>query len=653
LPVTSWFGAILAALFLLILPGWALLTLLGTDLRADFREKFALSAGTSLALYPVLFLASRTLGIAPGPVFAWGPGAAAVIYLAARAATGWRKAAPAKLRPAPQEPCASGKRPLITPQAAWWIVLSLIFATRMIAVRGMTAPAWGDSVQHTFIVRLILDHGGLFQSWAPYAPIESLTYHFGFHAAASVWAWLTGAAADQAVLVCGQVLNVLAILTLYPLAVRLGGNSRVGTGAMIVAGLFFPMPGFFVNWGRYTQLAGMAILPAALWFLDIHWDGTRRTRAAPLALLALLALGLGLTHYSVIILFIIAAAAWTLLGLWKFRGRPGAWAARAGWLAAAGIAVILGFLPWAKTLVAGLLPRIFSRMAGSFAGMVGTTDFPLWKRTDFFFPRVFWITALIALAAALIGRRKLALPVIIWGGFSLAAANPGLLGLPGTGTISNEVLLVTLYIPISLLIGWAIGTAWEAASRRKSVEIAVLTALALFAAAGAGKQARIVDPFFQMVFPEDVAAFRWIRTNVPKDARFLVNGFLTGYDNAPAGSDAGWWLPYYTRRANTIPPLIQVTESPSPGVSHKSLSRTVLDVEASRGEALALRAVLIRDGITHVFLGARRGGAAYERGELVPDTWLKGNPDFRRIFSKGKAEVWEFVPSDRKRFTGS
>ncbi len=651
--MTNWLQTICAALFLFILPGWAVLTLLGIDLRANFKEKFALSAGTSLALYPVLFLASWTLGIASGPVFAWGPGGAAGIYIAARTLTAWRKRAPAGFRSIPQEPDAPIKRPLIAPQAVWWIVLSAVFATRMIAVRGMTAPAWGDSVQHTFIVRLILDHGGLFQSWAPYAPVESLTYHFGFHAAASVWAWLTGAAADQAVLVFGQVLNVLAILTLYPLAVRLGGNSRVGTGVMLVAGLFFPMPGFFVNWGRYTQLAGMAILPAALWLLDVHWDAEIRTRAAPLALLALLALGLGLTHYSVIILFVIAAAAWTLLGLWKFRGRPWAWAARAGGLAACGIAVILGFLPWAKTLVAGLLPRIFSRVAGSFAGMVGTTDFPLWKRTDFFFPRVFWIAALIALAAALIGRRRLALPVFVWAGLSLVAANPGLMGLTGTGPFSNEVLLVTLYIPISLLIGWAIGTAWEAASRRKGAEIAVLASLALLMTAGAEKQARIADPFFQMVLPEDVAAFRWIRMNVPRDARFLVNGFVTGYDNAPAGSDAGWWLPYYTRRKNTIPPLIQLMEKLAPGVSHDSFTATVRDVEASRGEAPALREVLIRDGITHVFLGARRGGAAYERGELVPDTWLTGNPDFKRIFSEGKAEVWEFLPSDRKRLTGS
>jgi hypothetical protein len=422
---------------------------------------------------------------------------------------------------------------------------------------------------------------------------------------------------------------------------------------MIVAGLLFPLPGYFVNWGRYTQLTGMTILPAALWFLDVHWDGTRRTRPAALTLTAILSLGLGLSHYSVVILFIIAAAAWTLISLWKLRSRPGIWAARTGWLAACGAAAILGFLPWAKTLAAGRLPRIFSQMAGSFAGMGGRNDFLLWKHTDFYFPRVFWIAALFVLAAALVGRRRLASPMLLWGGLSLAAANPRPLGMPGSGLLSNEVLLFAVYIPISLLIGWAIGATWDAASRRKGAEIAVLASLAFLMTAGAEKQARVADPFFQMVLPEDVTAFRWIRSHVPRDARFLVNGFLTSYDNAPAGSDAGWWLPYYTRRKNTIPPLIQITEKLSPGMDHGAISKTVRDVEASRGEARALRTVLIGDGITHVFLGARRGGAAYGRGELVPESWLKDNPDFKLVFREGQAEVWEFAPADRERLTGS
>jgi hypothetical protein len=35
--------------------------------------------------------------------------------------------------------------------------------------------------------------------------------------------------------------------------------------AVLAAGLLTPMPMYYVNRGRYTQLAGQVVLPAALW----------------------------------------------------------------------------------------------------------------------------------------------------------------------------------------------------------------------------------------------------------------------------------------------------------------------------------------------------------------------------------------------------
>ena len=36
---------------------------------------------------------------------------------------------------------------------------------------------------------------------------------------------------------------------------------------VLVAALLMPMPAYFVNWGRYTQLAAQALLPVVLWLL--------------------------------------------------------------------------------------------------------------------------------------------------------------------------------------------------------------------------------------------------------------------------------------------------------------------------------------------------------------------------------------------------
>ncbi len=118
------------------------------------------------------------------------------------------------------------------------------------------------------MTQLMLDNGGLFKSWLPYAQYNSLTVQFGFSAFTALFAWLTGLGSVKATLIVGQVLNGLAVLVLYPLAVRIAkGNRWAGIGAVLVAGLLMPMPAFYVNWGRYAQLAGQTILPVAFWLI--------------------------------------------------------------------------------------------------------------------------------------------------------------------------------------------------------------------------------------------------------------------------------------------------------------------------------------------------------------------------------------------------
>src|SRR4030066_2372836 len=63
----------------------------------------------------------------------------------------------------------------------------------------------------------------------------------------------------------GQLLNILAIISLYPLAYKITKNRWAGVLAILVAGLLSPMPMSYVNWGRYTQLAGQVILPVSIW----------------------------------------------------------------------------------------------------------------------------------------------------------------------------------------------------------------------------------------------------------------------------------------------------------------------------------------------------------------------------------------------------
>ena len=628
----AWIETVFASIILFILPGWALLSLLGQNIRLEFGERIGLSASLSLSLYPVLFLLCLLFHIAPGHFSAWVPGTSAAGYLLVRFILN------AKRRR--HEPNQGIGFPLS--QALFLFITGLLFLSRMLVIRSMTAPAWGDSVQHTFIVRLMLDHGGLFQSWTPYAPMESFTYHFGFHASASVWAWLTGASAVKAVLTCGQVLNVLAILALYPLARLLTGRSRSGLCVMVVAGFLFPMPGYFVNWGRYTQLAGQIILPVAVWLIASLWSKKNRPRPGLLILITFTLLALALTHYRVAVLLITATIALILYGLWIFRQDLKSWAARTGLLALCGTLGVLVFFSWIMKFSTSHMPNLIGRSAGYIPKGHFISDLPIWGETSFYFHDLFWIAALIALLAAFLKRPILAIFISLWSSLSFILANPQIFNIPGIGFLSNEFLIFALYIPIALLSGWLIGFVWKAVNVQKTGRVLAFAGLLFLLTAGMIIQLNIVDPFFQMVMPEDLEAFQWIRSNTSKDDYFLVNGFLAYRDYLVVGSDSGWWLPYFTQRRNNIPPILYTLEKLSPGVDRESLKKIIKDIRAPRGDPDAMRALFRREEITHVFLGERRGSVGYNQKPLVQESWLINNPDFILEFQAGKAQVWKF-----------
>ena len=263
----SWVGWLAAAGLFFIIPGLTVLRAWSPSISR--LTALTLASGFSLAAYPLLMLWGQVFHLRMGAWYAWGLAGLGVLVWFAWLLQGkwsWKS-------------LFSGlgwHSPNFVPNLFFLLVVGLIAFTRLWALRSVPAPLWGDSVQHTVMAQLILDHGGLFQSWEPYAPYRSLTVQYGFSAAAAVWAWVTHQPIQQAVVVFGQILNLLAIIAWYPLACRMTkGNRWAGVAAVIVAGLLTSVPGYYANWGRYAQLAGQTVLPAALW---VTWDLLERKR---------------------------------------------------------------------------------------------------------------------------------------------------------------------------------------------------------------------------------------------------------------------------------------------------------------------------------------------------------------------------------------
>ena len=634
-PLGALFGAlayVVAAVYCFVLPGYALYLPLRPRRSLSWLEQLAVAAALSISIYPLLYLWSYTAGLAVGPLIAWLPGA---IGLAV-----WLWVHRGLLRPA--RPTIAQLRTARFDIALVLLLLGLIVC-RLLPVRGMVAPAWGDSVHHTMIVQLLLDNGGLFQSWTPYAPLATFTYHFGFHTNMAVWATVTGQTVPQAIITGGQMFNVMAVLALYPLALRLGGSRMAGLGALIVAGLVSQQPGMYVNWGRYTQLAAQIILPVWLWALDVWWTEHRRPPSRLLGMVAVLAAGIALTHYRVAIVALLAAIAWGLWALWLLRRQWRDWLQRAAWLAGAGVVAVALVLPWAFVVRASRLADVAGALAQrSTASAAVRGELTIWNDINVYYSGYLWAGAVAAVILALWRRRGLAVPLMLWTVLVFVAANPFLVGVGGTGIVTNFLLALGLYIPLALIAGWLLAEVWQLARAKPYGQLAYAAALLLIALFGMRSQLAVVDPFYQMVTLADVDALNWADENSPPDSRFLVNAFLAYNDSLVAGSDAGWWLPYYTRRASNVPPILYGMEALSPDIDRDDLRQLVLDVQASHGEADALRAPLCRSDITHVFLGDRQGQVGFGDTQLIHAAWLQENPDFRLLYQAGDAQIWLF-----------
>jgi hypothetical protein len=287
-----WLKVVLVGIFIFVIPGWGiLLTLWSGWKNSSFIVKLLLSSGVSIAIYPIIFLWVDLFGFQLGPLLGWVPAIIGTVVII------WRNRGSNPLKRF-QAQLISIKSDLayIT---GFLIVVGLIIFTRLWGVRILDVPLWGDSYHHTMISQLLVNNGGLFDSWEPYADLSSFTYHFGFHALAAVFHWVTGLQLSESVIFVGQLLNVLAVLTLFPLAKKLGVNRWAGVFAILVAGLLIPLPMFYVNWGRYTQLTGQVILLVMMYFLwdliekeDINWKSILIT--------SVLIAGIALSHYRVL-----------------------------------------------------------------------------------------------------------------------------------------------------------------------------------------------------------------------------------------------------------------------------------------------------------------------------------------------------------------
>jgi len=483
------------------------------------------------------------------------------------------------------------------------IVFIITAALRYLHIRGLVVPAWVDGVHHTLITKLIVEQGGIPESYVPYLQVDKFVYHYGFHTLTAAYAWLTGLEIPHSVLIIGQVINTLMVSGVYLLMKRLGGSSIASLVGCMIPGTISLMPAYFVTWGRYTQLTGLVLLPTVFALSqDVLEAPNLRKRSLVLAGLAIA--GLTVTHYRVLIFICALIAAYILVQLVPRREHVKQLLWRISVLM--GLSVLIA-APW---IVHVLTTQInIGRLDSWFHGADSFNAVP-WSLVDVGLNRVLMVLAGFGLIWGLWRRAHAVVLITCWSIILIIMVNPNLFGLSSMWLINNSSLVISLFLPLALLIGYLVGELCNTfmASMTRDWQVRFtwggLVALTIIAMWGASGMLSVVNPVTIVATQDDIAAMEWIKQNVPSDAHFLIN-VREWQVGAYMGSDGGYWIPILTGHQTVMPPAIY-TQGTREYIKEISEVGKVIS-SAHSFEDPDLRKLIEQNHITYVYLGARGG----------------------------------------------
>lgn len=558
--------------FILLLPGWAILTLTQTWSNWRGLQRYILAISLGITVYPIFFYCQRLLL----PSFTLGPYKVALILFVCLVIILRNPASFRAVRLQNTEWFAVGFI-VLTLLTRWWVAYTHPY------------PAWTDSVHHVMLTKLIAVQGQLPATLEPYYPVSLNMYHLGLHTIAAVVAWIAQAPFHTALLWTAQTLNGLCGLGVYLVLDRKVGRLAAIVGVAVV-GLFSFQPAFYVNWGRFTQVASQSILLVA-WLVTyetVQVSGTslglkwQRQLLGPIILGGLLTSGVYLLHYRVAAIYLLLLMPSLLYLFWqRWRMKKSLWQPLLGMSAIAMLALFLilpALLPALNTYIelrtrntVGVLRQVSSSMRND-DYYVTTVETVLFLTGQSWF---LWI-ALLAAVIVVARRSPIGLLGILWIGLLCLMGNTYRLGIPLLNVINLTGIVIMLYLPLSLIIGSAVQSVAAWLPKQQTVRFTNLCLVALFLLAipMGWQRTQALEPFRFFVTEGDVRAMDWIRSHTPMDARFAVN---TDFWNAsqPHGTDAGYWIPYFTDRKVTASAMLLSLAAPTYQQETVELSRLV------------------------------------------------------------------------------
>jgi hypothetical protein len=613
----AWLALPLAAV--IFLPGWLLLDLSGLSNRWDGGERVALSISLSLAVIPLLMLWTTVASIH------WNRLGVILGILLLAAAAAWRaRKTMFSIRISPAGLCLAG-------------IFFASLLVRLAMARDLAGPAWVDSVHHALITRLILSNGGFPTTYAPYLDVPANQYHSGFHSTLAVFQWLSGLQLPDAMLLYGNVLNAASVFAVYLFAVTLTRSRVAGISAALIAGLVTPMPAYYTSWGRYTELAGLLILPAVLAFVVQTMDETGKWGDYKLLALACLSFtGVLLVHYRVLAFlcvllasYVISQVTFSLNGLKTLAKKT----------ILVGSALILGGILLASPWILPNIPRLFPYLVQSSAGVRGKLfeGFTWSFLTSALGTYSLWAAGL-GLAVGVIRLQRFTLTLVVWIIGLFCLSNLGALGIPGSSFINMTSVEICLFIPIATLGGFVVSQLADLLRRflpdrfTPSISIGFVIAGSIVAVLGARRLLPLINPTTELIRQGDLPAMQWIQDNVAETETILINPFQW-MTIIYAGNDGGYWISPLTGRKTFPPPAIYSFGSLQDIQDIMSNCQKVIQYGGNPDQLWDLMQTL---GIHYVYTGVRGGPIAVDK--------LAASPHYHLLYAQQGAYLFKTLP---------
>ncbi|MBI1294455.1 hypothetical protein GC175_05810 [bacterium] len=583
---------------MLLIPGWFALALTGIWKRWPGLQSWLLAIGIGISFYPVFFYASRFFL----PWLTFGPYKMSALLLGMLVVAMW----------------------LLRKDGAWlsrldlfeWIAV-IVFAvtifTRFWIIRDQPFPAWSDSVHHSILTQLTAVRGQLPYSLEPYFPIPLDQYHLGIYSLSATLQWIAQAPAHTALLWTAQMLNALCGIGVYLVLDRKVGRVGAIAGA-VAASLLLSQPALYVNWGRFTQMSSQVILLVGwllVWEALLSWRSAEGFRRRELigytGLAAMSTASIFLLHFRVAAFYLPLIALICLWLLWSSRKDKASIARVVGGIVGVGVMSLLLVGP---VLVDALQVYTGSRaiqtsVRAASSVQVGTVNFFEFTFSSFPYliggPSWFLWLSTGALLVGVILRKKLVIACLFWVLSLFGLGYAYLLQIPVLNLTNLGAILIMLYLPIGLVIG---SLAQEIVAVFRSDRCVAYGVSIFFLGAGmaaAPARATTVEAYRYFVTPADVAAMDWIKANTPPDALFAVNTYFW-LSWAPHGTDAGYWIPYFTQRRTTASVMIFSSLADSEHRAEVVTASQQIELLESDPGSLA---ALAETGVDYIYIGQR------------------------------------------------